>query len=157
MITQQAIERFWSKVDKRGDSECWLWHGAQNSHGYGHLTYQQRNYPAHRFAYLITHGCIPEGYFICHRCDVRNCVNPAHLFLGTSADNLHDMWNKGRGKHQVYPGNANPKAKLTDEQVMEIRQSDAKGMTGKQVLADRYGVCLGTIYTILSNKGWKHI
>lgn len=82
--------RFWSKVNKT--ASCWLWTGAKGK--WGHGSFQGSS--AHRFAYKQLVGPIPDGMFVCHRCDVGSCVNPEHLFLGTQRDNIHDAINKGR-------------------------------------------------------------
>lgn len=96
-VSATAEERFWPKVLKT--ETCWLWQGALvNESGYGCFRGPNgRNVLAHRFAWELTNGPIPDGMFACHRCDVRQCVNPAHLFLGTQQDNIDDMMRKGRG------------------------------------------------------------
>lgn len=87
--------RFWRKVDKSGD--CWEWRGFRGANGYGkaHLTRKPSTY-AHRIAWTLTNGPIPKGMHVCHHCDNPPCCNPAHLFLGTAKDNVHDMMVKGR-------------------------------------------------------------
>lgn len=92
-------ERFWRQVEKgAGDDDCWLWVRATTSQGrYGYFKWQNRSWQAHRAAWTLTHGPIPDGLVVCHRCDVTLCVRPDHLFLGTQADNVRDMWEKGRG------------------------------------------------------------
>jgi len=98
MRTTAADIRFWSKVDKTGD--CWLWTAAQNRHGYGDF-YVSRTFHtmAHRFSWALHYGPIPEGLFVCHRCDTPLCVRPDHLFVGTTQDNMADMMRKGRHRH----------------------------------------------------------
>jgi hypothetical protein len=97
-----AAARFWSKVDKSGGpGTCWPWTGSVSSSGYGSLTHAGRGIKAHRRAWELTNGAIPpgdgpHGTCVCHRCDNPLCCNPAHLFLGTTADNTHDMIAKGR-------------------------------------------------------------
>lgn len=90
--------RFWRQVDMSGGPDaCWRWQGRQNESGYGLLKHVHlQNFTTHRIAWELTHGVIPEGMSVLHRCDVRHCVNPAHLWLGTQADNMQDCATKGR-------------------------------------------------------------
>lgn len=99
--SRSAAERFWPKVDKSGD--CWLWTGATYPSGYGEFMFDTSIVAAHRAAWRLTRGSIPEGTLVLHRCDVRACVNPAHLFLGSQLDNMRDMAHKGRGVRPPNP------------------------------------------------------
>lgn len=91
-------ERFWARVDKSGD--CWIWTASRYRRGYGQAYFEGRYYTAHRLAYTLTFGPVPMGICVCHHCDNPPCCNPAHLFLGTDADNMRDRDAKGRGRSQ---------------------------------------------------------
>jgi len=150
-------ERFWEKVDKRGPDECWLWLGSKCGKGYGHIAPPRRRgnsvLKAHRVSYELAHGSIPSGLLVCHRCDNPSCVNPAHLFVGTTRDNTQDMLKKGRGnRSHPKPGARGQRraAKLTLEQVAEIR--DAFGKVHAKKIAERYGICLAHVYDIKNGR-----
>ena len=88
------MERFWNKVDKTDD--CWNWTASKNIQGYGYFRFDGKMRKAHRMAWLLVNGEIPDGMCVCHTCDNPGCVNPIHLWLGTNQDNMDDMNNKGR-------------------------------------------------------------
>src|SRR5262249_35443379 len=124
---------------------CWLWTGAVFNHGYGSacITRMKRT-TAHRIAWMIFNGPIPDGLDVLHKCDVPLCVNPDHLFLGTAGDNVRDMYSKGRHASTRLHGRQNGFAKLTAEQAAAIR-----GDTRPQrVIASTYGIHVNTIYKI---------
>ncbi|MFQ2843648.1 HNH endonuclease [Mycobacterium gordonae] len=109
----------------------------------------------HRVAWILEHGEIPEGLGVLHRCDVPNCVNTRHLFLGTSAENNADRDQKGR--HVAPRGSSrNGAAKLGEYQVIEIRDLLAQGLSQRGIAA-RYGVQQATVWRIATGKGWKHV
>lgn len=94
-MSQTGLEdRFWSKVNKT--DTCWLWTATKTHGGYGLVKANGRQGVVHRMAWELTNGPIPSGLLVCHRCDVRNCVRPDHLFLGTAKENTQDMLAKGR-------------------------------------------------------------
>jgi len=132
---------------------CWLWEARKTAAGYGVFSYENRSVYAHRVSFELHNGPIPEGMYVCHKCDVRNCVNPDHLFAGTQADNVHDMQKKGRGRYSPSLGQDHGCSKLTDGQVLEIRASRA---TAKEC-AEAYGVSDVQIYNIRNRKSWKHL
>lgn len=96
MPFETLADAFWAHCQKRSDSDCWEWNGARSKGGYGNLGFRGATYAAHRVAYEIHFGSIPDGLCVLHRCDNRCCANPYHLFLGTQQDNVDDMMAKGR-------------------------------------------------------------
>lgn len=146
---QPRQDRFWRHVDKSGD--CWLWTGARTCYGYGAF-FKTRQKPsiASRIAYELTHGTIPSGLCVLHICDVRLCVNPAHLTLGTKSENTADRDRKGRVSH----GESHPNAKLSTYEVKELRALVAKGYTVNS-LSRVFGIASSTAYNIAANHSRK--
>jgi len=149
-------ERFWAKVDKRGPDDCWEWQAAKNTRGYGMIRqprtmrgYRGINFLAHRVSWVFANGPIPEGLCVLHHCDNPGCVNPAHLFLGTQADNVRDTADKGRTDR----GEKRWSAKLTEQNVHNIRYFLRLG-TSQKVIAEGYGVSQAIISDIKTGKGW---
>lgn len=133
---------------------CWLWDGNIESSGYG-LVWNfelQRYRRASRLFYEAFIGPITDGLFVLHKCDVRLCVNPAHLFLGTHTDNARDAAKKG--KRADKNGENNGRAKITYRQAVEIRSGYSSGMLQRE-LAAQYGVCYTSIGRIVRGQGWK--
>lgn len=153
-----AALRFWKSVEKT-DSGCWLWTGTTTVDGYGHFSVGSRSdgsrrmVRAHRVAWRLAHGKIPDGYLVLHKCDRPACVNPAHLFLGTHIENMADMRKKGRSLN----GRRNPNAKLTEDQVREIRHRYMSGGTTQKKLAAAYGVNQSMISKIVRGDNWKKV
>jgi hypothetical protein len=111
--------------------------------------------PAHRVSWTLHNGAIPNGLHVLHHCDNPQCVNPAHLWLGTNADNMRDMIRKGRGN--VAGGEDHGSAKLTEKQVIEIRERYAAGNITQHELGNEYGISKQTIGEIIRREIWKHI
>ena len=135
--------RFWSKV-QRGNG-CWLWMAKRERRGYGRLEHKGKSLIASRVAWELTNGPIPQGLLVLHRCDNPPCVNPDHLFLGTTQDNVTDKMTKGRhyGNH-----------KLIADQVREIREAYATGSTTLMKLSHQYGVSFSQIHRIVTGESW---
>jgi hypothetical protein len=130
-------------------SGCHLWTGGKTKYGYGHFYWQCKNYRAHRIAWILTNGKIPEGLCVCHKCDVRACVNPQHLFLGTQLENIRDRTAKGRGAD--FTGEKSSTAKLKPSDLEAIRRSTLS----LSQIAHEYGVVKQTIANIKNGKTWK--
>lgn len=94
-LTPQQLDAFWSKVDVRGEDECWCWIAGTQSKGYGSFWISGKSYNAHRVSFMIANGYMPT-LLVLHSCDVRRCVNPKHLREGTQLDNVQDMMDRGR-------------------------------------------------------------
>lgn len=149
--SDSEIERFWSLVDK--SDGCWLWRGpAGNSFGHGAFCAGEAIHYAHRVSYFLGTGVWPGGWHVLHSCDVPSCVNPEHLRLGTHAENTADRVTRGR----TSKGDRHPKAKLTEQQVREIRFLDVLGAKQHE-LAEQYGVSQPTIHRAIKSKNWRHV
>ena len=155
-----AILRFWIKVNKKGEDECWNWLGHKLPSGHGVFgIYKKRTY-AHRFSWELHFGKIPKGLYVCHKCDNGSCVNPKHLFIGTQKENMQDMSKKGRGIHPEEKrarGSKNGNSKLTEKEVKEIREKYIPFKITHKKLAQEYNVSEPTIKNILNRKVWANI
>lgn len=137
------LKRFFVKVEKT--ESCWLWKGALTISGYGVFSLNKKYIRAHRASYILHKGEIKDELLVLHSCDVRNCVNPDHLHLGTPKDNMEEMIERKRAR---YPrGEDRPDCKLTDEQVREIRNLRKKGISGKEI-AIKFKISLQYVYEI---------
>lgn len=157
-ITSADVARFWSRVDKTGGLDaCWFWKAAKKKNGYGQMSIGGKMVTTHRIAYTLANGSIPHdgthhGICVCHRCDNPPCCNPAHLFLGTMADNVTDRDAKKRGGSM----SGIPCRHLTPAQVTQIRNLYAKGVRQKEI-ALQIGVSLITIGRAIARKTYKQI
>lgn len=150
--------RFWSKVKKAGENDCWEWAGTMldsTKYARGVFSINGKNIKAHRVIYQIFYGDIPEGKFICHTCDNMKCVNPKHLFLGDALSNNKDCYAKGR--HPILRGDDDPKSKLRGFQVLEIVELYKSGKYSQTDLAHKYGVSRGAVLSILRGDNWQHL
>lgn len=168
MSVRTLHERFFEKVERRGPDECWPWRRARDRHGYGQFQLAGRMEQAHRVAWTLLRGPIPDGQHVLHRCDTPPCVNPDHLFLGSQGDNVRDMTAKGRqargDRHwmrlhpeRVARGEQNGSAKLTADSVRAIRERYAAGGLSLRRLAHTYGVSHTTIGEIVRGEKWGHL
>jgi len=137
---------------------CWEWTGGRNGCGYGRfwIGAEGRHRTAHRFAWELYRGQIPDGLHVLHHCDNPGCVNPGHLFLGTQAENNRDMASKGRARNEPRPGEKHPLAKLNNPTVLEIRRRVARGEPQAGV-AKAFGVSHQTVSAIKLRKTWRHL
>lgn len=143
--------RFWDRVTR--GNECWLWQGPLED-GYGRLRWGSRRMErAHRVAWILTHGNIPPGMYVLHSCDMRSCVNPAHLFLGDSLTNMRDRNRKERQARGERVGSA----KLTAKQVRQLRHRYAAGDISMARLAQLFGISRGYVWALVRRRNWQHI
>lgn len=148
--------KFWRYVKVGYASGCWLWCGAVRNTGYGSITNRGSTIAPHRYAYETWRGLIPKGMNVCHTCDVRHCVNPKHMFLGSQLVNIRDMIVKGRRGRPAGRGEKHRSAKLTSDDVREIRISLTAGVPPR-ALANKYGISIQGIYNIRSRKTWQSL
>ena len=143
------IDRFWSKTNKQGPDDCWEWFGWRRGTKmeYGGMRVGDKFYLAHRLSWEIHNGPIPEDMLVCHTCDNPPCVNPAHLFLGTTLDNVRDKMEKGRYycRH-----------KLINNDIPRIREASLFGAKVKD-LAHIYDVSRACINAVIYKNNWAHV
>lgn len=134
-------------------TDCILWTGTKNNKGYGRLTYQSKQFSAHRIAYELEHGPIEDGLFVLHSCDNPLCVNPNHLSLGTQLENMRQASDRGRCKPPKIHGESHHHTKLSVNDVLKIRQDNR---TLSKIAAD-YCMSVSGIWSIKARKSWGHI
>lgn len=154
-LTPITIAQFWSRVEvDRDDKVCWPWRGSRHPSGYGSFAYAKGKHLAHRMAYHLAKGVDPGALKVCHTCDNPPCCNPAHLFLGTHADNMQDMIAKGRRTLSDQVGENNGAAKLTNADVEKIRAQIAERRTNVAI-AREFGVTHHMVSKIRRGRAWR--
>lgn len=162
-------KRFWAKVDKTPGhgpwGDCWIWTAFTNEKGYGKINPGGAGLSplrAHRVSYVFAYGPIEDAIKVLHRCDNPPCVRPAHLFIGTVADNQRDMVLKGRGskgerhRARMQRGERHHNAKLTEGKVRDIRRRRSAGATYNELIKD-FHVSKSVIACVVNRKTWTHI
>jgi hypothetical protein len=151
---KSEIDRFWEKVNKLQPSECWEWQGSSNHDGYGIFLRERgtKQVRAHRVAWELEKGPIPDGLCVLHKCDNRSCCNPGHLFLGTKKQNMEDAKEKERHAH----GSRHGRAILDEVEVQKIRKRCFNGERVSRV-AREYGLAPVTIFKAAIGKSWSHV
>lgn len=148
-------DRFLTKFEIGAPDECWEWKAGRTSGGYGNMgtVNPRRNWQAHRLSYIHFKGTIPDGFCVCHTCDNRGCVNPYHLFLGTSQENTADRNRKSRQAR----GSKQGSSKLTKDQVLEIYSRYKAGGVRQRDLGREFGVSQAAISFITRGLHWQHV
>lgn len=158
---KNTIEVLWSKVDKKGEDDCWPWIGYKNKDGYGRVQINDYSYYAHRVIFNIVNPNVielnapkstDEIGFLLHTCDNPCCCNPKHLWVGTHKENMEDKVKKGRSPD--FSGDKGPRAKLTMVQARQARELKKNGMSTRD-LAKQFGLSLPSMKTLLRGQSYK--
>jgi len=148
----RLTKRFEKYIISNGDEYCWDWNGSKFTKGYGYMSFDGKIMQAHRVSFQLYYREIPKGLFVLHSCDVRECTNPKHLFLGTNIDNMGDMVRKGRSPVQL--GSKNPNSVLKEDQVKKIKNLLKNGIT-MSCIAREYKVSKDAIGHIKHGRTWS--
>jgi hypothetical protein len=151
MLWKRVGDRLLARVEYDTNGGCWLWPGSTRSNGYATINVNGNNVSGHRAAWLAWKGEIPGGLSVLHKCDVRPCINPDHLFIGTKAENNADMARKGRTPNRK--GEKNKAAKLSEAQVLEVMKRLADGDAPKDIAGD-LSVSKMTVSDIKRGHSW---
>lgn len=155
--SEEDQKRFWNQVKKGKADDCWEWLGCRVRGGYGAICKQKQGIRiaegAHRVSYFLKFGLYAGDLCVCHKCDNPICVNPRHLFIGTIADNNHDKIRK----HRDPRGETHGRAKLTEKQVLWIRQARKETGLPYQTFGDIFGMSKVAIRFVIIRRNWKHV
>lgn len=153
-ISDTLMDRFWSKVDKTSNKNgCWVWTRAKARRGYGEFGIGREHFLAHRFILTLKESRCIDGLLACHRCDNPSCVNPDHLWVGTTQENTLDMLKKGRS----LKGEDHPMRTLSKDVVVKIRLLYENGGHSHSTLAKMFSICPATVGKILRRERWRHV
>lgn len=148
--------RIWKKIDQSGGPDaCWPWTGVKNNSGYGMIKIAGKLHRAHRVVFELEVAAIPDGKVLRHTCDNRICCNPAHLLVGTQADNIRDMMERGRHRPSYVSRNAgvlNAAAKLTDQEVEDLCNMYVPRIVTQAWLAGYFGISQSAVSLLLAGK-----
>ena len=149
--------RFWQKVNKKSEQECWEWQAAKTARGYGQLNVEGIMRYAHRLSYFLHNEVDTFDLVVMHSCNNPSCVNPNHLVLGTQKQNLQQMYREKRDDNRNRIGIHNKNCSFSESEVREIKQLLAEGKFSQRKIAKMYGVTSSTISNISLGKTWSHI
>lgn len=158
-LETKDVERFLAKIEKT--DSCWIYRAGRDWDNYGVFCVttdgKEFSWRAHRYSYVLHKGPIPDGLLVLHSCDNPPCVNPEHLFAGTSKENTQDMILKNRKRGVGNKGVANHRAKLSVEDVKSVRHLYFAERRTHQEIADFYRVSVGCISGVIYRRNWKHV
>lgn len=162
MPTLRPITLAWVMTRTKATGEgCWQWQGRVSPSGYVPVSHNNRRDYLHRVVAEMAYGPIPEGKVVMHRCDNPACVNPKHLRIGTQADNVRDMFEKGRDGRSVgpdrYARGSRVGTALLDESTVVAIKRELKADRLHREIADEFGVSRSTVSLIAQGKSWKHV
>jgi len=154
VFTTSLKDRIFKRKITINKTGCWIWHG-HRSHGYGYIWVYEKKHTisVSRAIWLLKKGPIPDGLFICHKCDNPACINPDHLFLGTNEENIQDMIDKGRNAKGEKHGNS----KLKVESVRTIRSMAKSHIATHEQIAKQFSISVSLVNAIIYKQRWKHV